>query len=250
MFQEEIDQEYIVTQNGTSEGTQVKYYKEGYWYKKDSRGREGLAEYLVSQLLTFSDLEKEEYVLYEQGTINGRWGCRSKNFLKREEELITFYRLYQNQFGRDLSQVIGRMDTMEERIEFVIQFVYECCRLDVRNYLAKIFQLDKITLNEDRHLNNLALIYDGGKFIPAPIFDNGVSLLTANQSVNRKLPVSENIRRVTARPFSGSHQKMSSYFGNGFSLDIKSALEWLEQETDSFEKDVLLYQLISADCDK
>lgn len=63
MFQENLSGEYIISHVGTSEGTQVKYKKGEYWYKKDNRGREGLAEYLVSRLLTFSDLPPEEYVM-------------------------------------------------------------------------------------------------------------------------------------------------------------------------------------------
>ena len=65
-----------------------------------------------------------------------------------------------------------------------------------------------ICLNEDRHLNNLALIMRGNDFYPAPIFDNGVSLLTANQSVNWNFSIEENVKRVIARPFCGSHEKM------------------------------------------
>ena len=90
MFDEEIDREYIVSQDGTSEGTQEKYFKDGFWYKLDKNGSEGLVEYLVSGLLSFSDLLPDEYVVYETGTINGRSGCRSRNFLKSGEELITF----------------------------------------------------------------------------------------------------------------------------------------------------------------
>ena len=54
MFEEQIGNEFIVTQAGTSEGTQIKYRKGKYWYKKDSRGKEGLAEYLSSKLLTYN----------------------------------------------------------------------------------------------------------------------------------------------------------------------------------------------------
>ena len=85
MFQEEITNEDIVIQNGTSEGTQVKYRKGKYWYKKDNHGNEGLTEYLVSHMLTYSDLDRSEYVVYEKGTINGCTGCRSENFLKAGE---------------------------------------------------------------------------------------------------------------------------------------------------------------------
>ena len=51
MFKEEIGNEFIVIQEGTSEGTQIKYRKDGFWYKKDNRGHEGRAEYLVSKFI-------------------------------------------------------------------------------------------------------------------------------------------------------------------------------------------------------
>ena len=101
------------------------------------------------------------------------------------------------------------METMEERIEYVVRFVWQSCGVDIREYLKKIFTLDMITLNEDRHLNNLAVLSQGNQFVPAPIFDNGVSLLTANQSVNWHFPI----------------------------------MRWLEGEEESREKDVLVYQL-------
>ena len=37
MFKEKIGNEFIVIQEGTSEGTQIKYRKDGFWYKKDKR---------------------------------------------------------------------------------------------------------------------------------------------------------------------------------------------------------------------
>ena len=243
MIDVEISSDYLMRETGTSEGTQVKYYKDDYWYKLDNRGNEGLVEYLVSKFLTFTDLSPSEYVAYEQVDINGRRGCRSRNFLKGDGEFVTFYRLYQNEQGEDLSKVIGMMDAMEERIEYTVRFIKESCGSDVTDYLKKIFTLDRIILNEDRHLNNLGLVYMGGRFAPAPIFDQGLSLLTANQSVNWRLPVEENVRRVVARPFSGSHEKMWEYFGEGFGVDARAVFEWLETEPDSKEKEVLEYQI-------
>ena len=142
MFREKMGNEYLVVQDGTSEGTQIKYRKGEYWYKKDRRGREGLAEYLVSGLLAYSDLKEDEYAVYESGYINDSPGCRSKNFLKDGEELVTFYRLYYNEFGKDLSKILAVIERMEERIEFVVQFIWQMCGLDVTDYLKKIFTLD------------------------------------------------------------------------------------------------------------
>lgn len=246
MFNVNVDDTYIYNDSGTSEGTQIKYFFDGYWYKKDSRGREGLTEYLCSKLLTFSNLDSTEYVLYEKGLINGFPGCRSKNFLTENVQLLTIYRLYYNEFGENISTVIAQMDEMQDRIEYVIKFVRDFCQMDITDYLRKIFTLDYIILNEDRHLNNIAVLYDHneGSFKPAPIFDQGVSLLTCNQSINKNFSIEENVKRVTARPFSGSHKRMYDYFGKGFEIDGISALNWLKTEEDSYEKEVLEHQIL------
>ena len=78
MFKEKIGNEFIVIQEGTSEGTQIKYRKDGFWYKKDNRGHEGRAEYLVSKFMEFTSLKTSEYVTYEEGTINGSILQRSR----------------------------------------------------------------------------------------------------------------------------------------------------------------------------
>lgn len=103
--------------------------------------------------------------------------------------------------------------------------------------------LDMLVLNEDRHLNNLAVIFKEDHFVCAPIFDNGVSLLTTNQSVNWNFSIEENVRKVIARPFCGSHEKMYEYLGNGFSLDYQEVHKWLDTEPQSREREVLEYQL-------
>ena len=78
-----LSPESLVMVQGSSKGTQPKYFENGYWYKKDSCGYEGLAEELVSKVLSCSNVK--DYVEYEQCIIDGRSGCRSKNFLKENE---------------------------------------------------------------------------------------------------------------------------------------------------------------------
>ena len=244
MFNEIIDEKYIIYQEGTSEGTQIKYRKDNYWYKQDHEGKEGLCEYLCSKLLTFSDLNPDEYILYEQGFINDRSGCRSKNYLSTNEEFITLYRLYYNEYGKDLSQVIANLDKADDRIKYVLDFTKKSTGVDLRDHFSKVFTLDRIILNEDRHLNNLALIESDNSFRPAPIFDNGRSLLTANLSARWSIyGIAENVKRTTARPFSGSFDVMYEYFGKGFDINVDAALEWLYTEPESRERDILIYQL-------
>ena len=243
MFDIEIDESFRVIQQGTSEGTQEKYKKDGYWYKLNQDGEEGLVECLASRLLTFSDLPEESYIVYEQGMINGKPGCRSKNYLGENEEFVTLYRMYFNEFGMDLASVTSKMERMDDRINYVLRFVMDSCGIDITKYLQRTFTLDRIILNEDRHFNNLALIEGERGFRTAPIFDNGRSLLTVNRSVNWYLPVEDTVKRVIAKPFSGSHEMMYEYFGCGFHLNVDRVLQWLSTEEETRERDVLIYQL-------
>ena len=201
MFSENIGNDYIVIQEGTSEGTQVKYKKDGYWYKKDNRGNEGRAEYLVSKFMQFTTLQENEFISYEEGTINGKLGCRSKNFLDEEEELVTFYRLYYNEVGKDLSKVIANMNTMEERIEYVIRFIDQSCGLNIHAYLSKVLTLDMICLNEDRHLNNIAILEENGKYHYCPLFDNGEGLMLDNVKYPFDVETRGLMKHLRAKPF-------------------------------------------------
>lgn len=49
----------------SSKGNQLKWEKDGIWYKADYTGYEGLAEYIVSHLLQKSTLKQQEFVLYD-----------------------------------------------------------------------------------------------------------------------------------------------------------------------------------------
>ena len=218
MFDITLSYDLTVNIDGTSEGTQTKFYDKGYWYKTDTF-EEGIVEYLVSKLLTFSTLTKKSYVVYEYGKINGKSGCRSKDFLKPGYELITFERIHQRITGAKLSAKKFEFESMEGYIEYTVDFFRKYLDLDIKKYLKNIITLDYITLNEDRHFNNLAVIYDtkNNKYTTAPIFDNGKSLLNGNRSYRPSFSIDENIKKVIALT--------------------------LNTEPQSLYRDVLIYQL-------
>lgn len=244
MFSVQLEAKDIVSELGTSDGTQTKYYKDGYWYKTDMLGNEGEVEFLCSGILQFSNLKKDEYVEYDKGVINLRNGCRSKCFLKDNETFITFNSLHKNVTSLPMYEKVNFINALDEKIEYVIYFIKSICGVNITEYLKKIFTLDYIILNEDRHFNNLGMILDeNGKYRTAPIFDNGKSLLNGNFSVKSNLPISENVNRVIARPFGGTHKKVYEYFGKGFDIDTAKAIKWLEKQPYSYSRDVLIYQL-------
>ncbi|MDE6052233.1 MAG: hypothetical protein K2G55_00420 [Lachnospiraceae bacterium] len=244
MFDVNLDNEYLADIDGTSEGTQIKFHKDNYWYKLDSSGGEGIAEELCSKILVFSSITDKEYVCYESGLINKSKGCRSHSFLEDGEEFITLYRFYQLMTGEKLNDKVNLLNTPRERADFVLDFFQNAIDLDLSNYFAKIFTLDYIILNEDRHFNNLGFIRSvDGTYHEAPIFDNGKSLLVGNPSINRRLLLAENVKRTIARPFSGSFQKNMELFGIGFQLNIENCINEIAQYPACLEKEVLLFQL-------
>lgn len=118
-----LSPEAMVMVAGSSIGTQKKYYENGYWYKQNKLGYEGTAEYLSSLVLSCSNIE--EYVTYELCIINGRAGCRSKNFLKPGYTYISLQRLYDTYSGGQLSGQIRLLGTTAERINYVLSYVKE-----------------------------------------------------------------------------------------------------------------------------
>ena len=233
----------LVMVSGSSAGTQPKYYEDGYWYKTNNNGYEGLAEYLVSLVLSCSDAK--EYVMYEKCTINGKSGCRSKNFLREDETFISFQRLYDMYNGGNLSEAIMLKDSVEDRIDFTVQFIKDITGYDCYSYLSSILTLDYLTLNTDRHFHNLGLIGNGktGEFRAAPIFDNGDSLLSNYEKFPADLSIEENIENVYSQPFSSNPGMQAKILGFGLKINYEKLEDLLKEEPNSRALDVLKYQL-------
>lgn len=168
----------------SSKGNQLKWENKGYWYKADYTGYEGLAEYMISQLLRRSTLLQEEYVLYELEEIKYKSsvynGAKSLNFLKDDWQIITLERLFKNFFGESLYKSIYKIEKTEDRMIFLVSQVERMTGLKHFGiYMNKLFTLDAMFLNEDRHTHNIAVLMNGtGEFCYCPIFDNGAGLLS------------------------------------------------------------------------
>ena len=157
----------------SSKGNQLKFYRDGIWYKADYLGYEGLVEYTISKLLTFSNLNPDEYVNYEleqieyNGTVFN--GCKSKDFTDGWN-LITLERLFKNVYGMGLNNMIYSIEDHEERLKALV---------NQTERTTNMLTIDSIFLNEDRHTHNIAVLAnDKNEFKLAPIFDNGAGLLS------------------------------------------------------------------------
>lgn len=215
----ELDNQYLVRTSGTSDGTQDKYFKDNKWFKLDRYGGEGIAETIASMILKNSGLQSDKFVEYHPCLINGKPGCYSENFLTDEDSFITLYRLYKNVTGKDLAAVTSKMD-YDDGIEYVLNFVKQQTGLDLHEYLANTFALDKIILNEDRHFNNLGIIYNEKEFLPAPIFDNGKSFLIGNKVSEQVTGIEEKIKCAYAKCFNPSFEINYNYLKKFCTLKI------------------------------
>ncbi len=241
MFNAVIENKYFLDD---TDGIQKKAFYDNHYYKLDKQGAEGISEELVSLLLSYSNLKEEEFVKYEYGKINNQNGCKSLNFLNKDEEFYNFNELHLIHKKERLDWHI-RNFSMKEKIEYTISFIKEICNLDVADYLKKCVTLDYIVKNIDRHFSNLGIIFDSKNdiFKPAPIFDNGASLMST-MSIMRTKSINENLEELKAKPFSDNINEMYEYFGTGFQVNFKELLKELEEKYDIKDKEYGYEQLI------
>lgn len=230
--------------DGSSDGTQIKFCENGKWFKQDLRGYEGEVEYIVSCLLKCSNVHN--YVVYEQCNINGKSGCVSEDFLKKDEFFVSFESLHLQYTGLSLADKVMEYQDFQERYSYVCEFIFKNCEIDVKNYLSHIFSLDALTLNDDRHFNNLGLKYDykNNQYREAPIFDNGAGLLSNIIKYPQWKPLEENISNVIGQPLCAKLDLQAFYTGLNLQLDYNLFIEkYLSQMEHSRAVDVMYHQL-------
>lgn len=205
----EIKNENIHTGEAhSSKGNQLKWLEGGWWYKADGFGYESLSETVVSQLLQFSNVRNA--VQYEPVIIRYRGknyrGCRSRNFRGEKEELVTLERLYRAYTGFSLAKELVHFTDVGRRIQHVDEFVGNVTGLEgFGKYLAVMLEIDAFFLNEDRHTNNIALIYrvDTKKYRLCPFFDMGLSLFSdTREAYPLSMGFSACRAEIQAKPFS------------------------------------------------
>lgn len=199
----------------SSKGVQLKWKHNDLYIKLNSKiggykNCEDIAEVLVSYFLQFTDITN--YVVYypciiiEDGKNMGV-GCYSKSFLIGSEINISFSRL--------LRQRGIKLDRKLQYNEEIMNDISQEIGVDLKNYLRKVFYLDSIISNTDRHLNNLSVIMnDEGNYREAPIFDNGLSCLMNFSEFSLEENLTDAVRSVRPREFFKNYVEMCNCFGD------------------------------------
>ncbi len=195
----------------SSKGNQEKWYDEktDKWYKVDRMGYEALTETVVSRLLQYSNIEKETpftFVSYEIEKVRvhsrEKNACVSTNFLKKGQSIITISHLLKQSVSKDYMKKLKSLKSDRQRIIYLAETVKEITGLaEFPEYLTLLFEIDSLIVNDDRHLNNIAVIEDNEQFFYCPVFDNGAGLLSDVIDFPMDIEPSGLLKTVKARPF-------------------------------------------------
>jgi hypothetical protein len=195
----------------SSKGNQEKWYDQASnrWYKLDQFGYEALTETAVSLFLERSNLETGTpftFVRYhmEHLQVHGRerTGCSSNNFLRPGQALITVNRLLSSHLGMPLREKLTRLPSDKRHIAYLAEATADVTGLErFPQYLTLLFEIDALFCNDDRHLNNIAILEQNGRYDYCPIFDNGAGLLSNTQLSPMDIAPPALISALRARPF-------------------------------------------------
>lgn len=240
------DLNMVEIDRASSKGNQLKWRDDFFWYKADNNGYEGLSEFLTSKLLHKSSLKNSEFIDYELEQIKYKSqifnGCKSLNFLKPGCKIITLQRLFDSMSVDSLGNVLDSLVTTKEKIDYIVNNVVAFTGLkDFGEYLYKLFVIDALFLNEDRHTHNIAVIKNkDNTFDYCPIFDNGACLLSDTKI---DYPYSENtidlIKQVKPKMFDESFMDVINDLETVYGTNI--TFNYDEKDIDLLIDDIKIY---------
>jgi len=257
-----FEQQIMQTDRHSSKGNQLKWEKYGLWYKADYTGYEGLAEYVVSRLLEYSNLDEREYVKYRIEEIEYKnrtiMGVSSNNILSDDWQIITLERLFKNEHNESLYMSLWRIQDVHERMKFLCAQTEKMTGINnFGEYMTKLLTLDALFKNEDRHTHNIAVLMNSeGKYKLCPIFDNGAALLS-DTSVDYPLSgdVFEQLKTVRAKTISEDFDEQLDVAEELYGIQLKfnftkktvdeivNSVGHYSEEEKNRVKDILYFQM-------
>ena len=100
-----------------------------------------------------------------------RTGCSSENFLQHGQSVVTLAHLYRQHLGHSLEEELEGLSSDRKRIAYLAERTVEITNLsEFPRYLTMLFEIDALVLNDDRNLNNIAVIEQDGRYDYCPFF--------------------------------------------------------------------------------
>lgn len=221
----------------SSKGNQPKWFIDNKFLKADYLGYESISEILVSLLLKFT--KEVDYVKYDFCEIETEddilIGCYSENYINDNDKSVSIYRY----LSKDNIDYMSKLRD-KECADYLLNLLSSDVNIsfNVEKYISTILLIDTIILNEDRHLNNINLIIkETGKIVPAPIFDNGLSLLSRTSKYGYECVTTDLFNKVLAKPFNKDFMTQLSYFKwEPLHLDYNKLLNELDNMKAPFKR--------------
>ena len=196
----------------SSKGNQEKWYDKetNAWYKLDRIGFEALSEAVASEILRkYSNIEKElgyQIVPYHIDSVDVHKAKRnasiSPNFLKEGQSIQTAYHILKRVLGPDYQKVLADEKTIPNRLKKIVDTIETISGLqNFGQYLTLLFEVDALIANEDRHLNNIAIIEENGTYQYCPLFDNGEGFMLDNVKYPFDVETKGLMKHLRAKPF-------------------------------------------------
>ncbi len=191
----------------SSKGNQEKWLEGKRWYKLDLFGYEGLAETVTSSLLERTNAEELgfRFVRYQMENLEvhrrSRLGCSSENFLKSDESILTVSELLRKGVDPEWQNTVNRLPNIKSKVAWIAEQVTRLTGLESFGaYLTLLFEVDMLFCNEDRHLNNIAVLRRGESFDYCPIFDFGAGLLSNTRDYPMNVEPRSMVGKIRALP--------------------------------------------------
>lgn len=233
----------------SSKGNQEKWFdkKNDKWYKIDRMGYEALSETVTSRLLEYSNIKTETpftFVSYNIEKVNvhsrERNACVSNNFLGERQSIVTVSHILKQAVSKEYMRKLKNLSSDKKRIEYLAETVKEITKLEnFPEYLTLLFEIDALFINDDRHLNNIAVIEENGEFSYCPVFDNGAGLLSDVFEFPMDIAPQGLFKSVKARPFNLSFNRqkniVTELYGQQLSIKKFKRNEILDVTSDLLE---------------
>lgn len=194
----------------SSKGNQEKWYDAAsdHWYKLDTGAFEARSETIASVVLTHSNLSDLGFssVPYqiEKVRIHGREqiACVSPIFLHPSEEIVSLAHLLKTEPGVDYQRIFHSRSSIPLRMQTLVEQVEQITGLTrFGAYLTLLFEYDALILNDDRHLNNIAVLYTPTGYRYCPLFDHGAGFLLDPAAYAFDIETNALVKQAIAKPF-------------------------------------------------
>lgn len=118
----------------------------------------------------------------------------------------------------DREAQIKEFNTPADRIKFALDLIYKKTGLDYKEYFTQMTIIDRLVANEDRHLNNFGVFWNGKEYKQAPLFDFGLGMFETGTEYFGK-SIEEAGKLVKQQPF-GNWEESLEYLSGLVNIEL------------------------------